>query len=1538
MARSDTLYKGKGPLIKIENERDVEATTYNYRVQVRLRNHDFVWAELDTDSHISLITPDLFNELEKKAKIDFLPLEPICFEGMGSSLVSPHPPFMLDLQMGQCSFRVRFSVCEQLTSSPVLLGSDFTVGNGVSAVKFSNGYFCIIGPADDPIGKVPCSVTHKLCIATLKTEHFDSYEIKKIKVTKKLPNGHLWTGSDNWDTPFYENMIPTAGAKLSPFHIISDAPIEDEVISVQNISWFPSELPEGFEIAETVTSFRTHGLRIPEDIESLENKVQNYEKELVLTEELIEQNLEPGFNSPCKVDKNKELTFIKEHKKIPEKFKNELIEFLSQREKLFSGNEFSEECFPRDRYEHDVELTTPITGLHSKYFPVSGIRLAQLKEDINSLVENGVLTPGDSPFTSPCFYVMKKATDGKTANKGRLCFDYRRLNVHVKMKNFPINNSKNFFDEAAKFQHFCVLDIKNAFLSIPLTERAREYLAIITPFGTYLPNRSPFGLKTSPSAFCFAMSMVLGDLKFCQIYVDDIHVGGKTERELVDNLKVVFDRLNKFNLKIQLSKCKFFCEELKMLGLIFSKTGKKVDPEKITAIEKFGPIDTLKKCQSFLGMLAYLSSFIPHFSSTCAPLYSLLKDQKTKPFTLTEEAMVAYEQIKNYISKATMLFHPNFDEPLYLSTDASNVGAGGFLYQIQIYEKNDAGYEKMMSELGFVIEGNGASPHLLPGVSPGKNTTVVLDFCSDETLLKKHDKLDTLNPSLTMTEKIEKIQNNYVIHVRPVSFYSKSFSSAQTLRYSTMEKEFLSLMVNVVNFRDYMSAAPVTFILTDNQPVVWALKHKDTHLKLARWLCKLFELNVNLIVTHVAGVRNSVADFLSRIYYVPPNSVPKEGDIGPSSAQHIKSPFPYLSVITPEDVIRGFTTNLVAPCKEPELCHLNVNNFLFKNLGPCDITYTCLDKKAKVKTLKSENFSFAPKSLQSHLNLKDIVTAQRQDDSLERIFLAFEKGEGVGRYLMKKDVLFKSCVEKDRPDAIVVPRSLIMYIIGSYHFMTHAGAPKLLGLIRLKYTWKNMESDILEFTKGCCLCAIYKHSTQGQNALGKPRAVLRPNQSLQIDICTMSPVNGYKSFLNVVDMFTGFSVPIPLKNETSKEIAEVIKNQIFKIFGPPQEISSDNASNLQGPELKKLFGFFNVSSRQTVPYSPTSHALVEISNRYIVQLVRILSDQFKTSWVETLTIAALMYNSVPRVALKNHSPYALMYGRELFGDNDNSDNNNNLELSDYLLRSKNDKNFVKLLRERLLKIRELQNQKRSKRILSFPKGTLILVRDNRPRNHRKLKPVYLKLPQIVVSEYHGVVYAQDIFYRVRKHSKNNIKIASERSKQLFGKLPDDIKLALGDEFDTDKWLEIRDQGIVPLYLEDIEINMSPSIITRSNMPEASHLVASNEPAPQNKEDDDSILMNLVSDTTLKQLNELHTLNLLTEVETLAEVPTLYHNRHRLAPDGDVSTAEVGPDQLMEDGENMEEASPPTRTSDVDPANIILGNRLRNRVKFRLPTS
>jgi Reverse transcriptase (RNA-dependent DNA polymerase) len=252
-------------------------------------------------------------------------------------------------------------------------------------------------------------------------------------------------------------------------------------------------------------------------------------KRIDMSSAMDDELIEPGFEFKIgqekkETDVSEQLQFIKNNSDIPEKYKQPLMDSLKAIPELYSGKDFSEKPFPEDIFCHDIEFLDEANTqeLYTRPYPISGIRAEQLKATIEEMVEQDILEPGDSPFVSPVFYVLKKVNRDATAAEGRLVFDYRKLNSLIRPFNHPITNIKDFFNQASKFKVFTLVDLKNAFLSVKMTKRASERAAIITPFGVFKPKRSPFGLKTSPSAFCYAPNHVLKDLPFVVWYMDDI--------------------------------------------------------------------------------------------------------------------------------------------------------------------------------------------------------------------------------------------------------------------------------------------------------------------------------------------------------------------------------------------------------------------------------------------------------------------------------------------------------------------------------------------------------------------------------------------------------------------------------------------------------------------------------------------------------------------------------------------------------------------------------------------------------------------------------------------------------------------------------------------------------------------------------------------------------------------------------------------------------------------------------------------------------
>ncbi|GBM88894.1 Retrovirus-related Pol polyprotein from transposon 17.6 [Araneus ventricosus] len=96
----------------------------------------------------------------------------------------------------------------------------------------------------------------------------------------------------------------------------------------------------------------------------------------------------------------------------------------------------------------------------------------------------------------------------------------------------------------------------------------------------------PFGLCNAPATFERLMETVLRGQtsEDCLVYLDDFIIVGRTFEEHLNNLRKVFQRLQKANLKLSLKKCRFFQKEVAYLGHVISAEGVQTDPEKIEGV------------------------------------------------------------------------------------------------------------------------------------------------------------------------------------------------------------------------------------------------------------------------------------------------------------------------------------------------------------------------------------------------------------------------------------------------------------------------------------------------------------------------------------------------------------------------------------------------------------------------------------------------------------------------------------------------------------------------------------------------------------------------------------------------------------------------------------------------------------------------------------------------------------------------------------------------------------------------------------------
>jgi hypothetical protein len=143
---------------------------------------------------------------------------------------------------------------------------------------------------------------------------------------------------------------------------------------------------------------------------------------------------------------------------------------------------------------------------------------------------------------------------------------------------------------------FSKIDLRLGYHQLRIKEGDIPKTTFRIRFGHYEFVVVPFGLTNAPVVFMSLMNDIFWKYldRFVQVFLDDILIYSKNEREHEEHLLVVLSCLRENKLYGKLSKCSFFQKEIHYLGHIISGEGISVDPEKVKA---YG-VASAKKCPS----------------------------------------------------------------------------------------------------------------------------------------------------------------------------------------------------------------------------------------------------------------------------------------------------------------------------------------------------------------------------------------------------------------------------------------------------------------------------------------------------------------------------------------------------------------------------------------------------------------------------------------------------------------------------------------------------------------------------------------------------------------------------------------------------------------------------------------------------------------------------------------------------------------------------------------------------------------------------
>jgi hypothetical protein len=212
--------------------------------------------------------------------------------------------------------------------------------------------------------------------------------------------------------------------------------------------------------------------------------------------------------------------------------------------------------------EFAIELQPGTTPISKRPYRMPPAELAELKKQLQELLDKGFIRPSTSPWGCPTLFVKKK-------NESlRLCIDYRPLNVVTIKNKYHLPRIDVLFDQLVGAKVFSKIDLRSGYHQIKIQASDIPKTAFSTRYGLYEYLVMSFGLTNAPAYFMYLMnSIFMSELdKFVVVFIDDILVYSKSEEEHAGHLHVVLQRLREHHFYAKLSKCEFWLKEIKFLG------------------------------------------------------------------------------------------------------------------------------------------------------------------------------------------------------------------------------------------------------------------------------------------------------------------------------------------------------------------------------------------------------------------------------------------------------------------------------------------------------------------------------------------------------------------------------------------------------------------------------------------------------------------------------------------------------------------------------------------------------------------------------------------------------------------------------------------------------------------------------------------------------------------------------------------------------------------------------------------------------------
>jgi hypothetical protein len=386
----------------------------------------------------------------------------------------------------------------------------------------------------------------------------------------------------------------------------------------------------------------------------------------------------------CNIGTPEEPKFVKLSRSLTKEQRAEYTKLLRDFSNVFAWTYEDLKTFDTSFIEQKIPLKEEAKPFKQKLRQINPMLLPVMEKEVKKLLDAQIIVPlRYFDWVANLVPVRKKSWEI------RLCVDFRNLNRSSRKDNYPLPNMEHILQKVTSASRISMIDGFSGYNQISVMPEDREKTTFTTPWGTFMYAKMPFGLMNAGETFQQAMDIAFIREKdqFVVIYLDDITVFSRTEKEHCCHLKKVFLKCRRFGLSLNPKKSLFAMKEGNLLGHIVSAEGVRIDPSRVEALQTLSLPRSKKEVQAFLGKINFLRRFVSNFVELVKHITVMLR--KGNEIKWIVEPRESFVQIKKALTEAPVLISPDYSKDFLIFYFASCDTVAAVLLQ-----KNDQGQEK----------------------------------------------------------------------------------------------------------------------------------------------------------------------------------------------------------------------------------------------------------------------------------------------------------------------------------------------------------------------------------------------------------------------------------------------------------------------------------------------------------------------------------------------------------------------------------------------------------------------------------------------------------------------------------------------------------------------------------------------------------------------------------------------------------------------------------------------------------------------------